>query len=83
MKEKKTYKSSWYEFTPTWSGFAIIYNLAGYFTPKPMLQLYIIWGKLFIYFPWRHYKKIKREKTLKEQRNDKMNYFAAELRSIV
>ena len=72
MKEKKTYKSSWYEFTPSWSGFALNYDIAGYYTRHPVLQIYLIWGKLFLYLPWYHYKKIKREKTLKEQRFDKL-----------
>ena len=76
MKEKKTYKSSWYEFTPDWSGFNLSYDLAGYFSPKPELQIYFIWGKLFIHLPWRHYKKIEREKTLKEKRKDKLNEIA-------
>ena len=52
---KKTHKSTWYEFTPTWSGFHISYDIAGYYTTRAMLQIYLIWGKLFLYLPWRHY----------------------------
>lgn len=73
MKEKKTYKSSWYEFTPDWSGFALRYELSGYYDYKPVLQIYFIWGKLFLYLPWRHYKKVKRDKTIKEKRKDKLD----------
>ena len=73
MKEKKTYKSSWYEFTPEWCGFALNYELSGYYDTKPVLQVYIIWGKLFLYFPWTHYKKVEREKTIKELRKDKID----------
>jgi len=73
MKEKKTYKSSWYEFTPDWSGFSLKYELAGYFEHKPTIQIYLIWGKLFLYMPWSHYKKTERAKTLKERRKDKLD----------
>ena len=72
MKDYKTYKSSWYEFTPGWSGFQLAYYIAGYFDSKPMLQIYFIWGKLFLYLPWRHYKKVKKEKTSQEIRKDKL-----------
>ena len=74
MKEHKTYKSKWYEFTPTWSGFHLSYHLAGYFHSIPMLQIYFIWGKLFLYLPWRHYKKVEIKKNLKEIRKDKLNF---------
>ena len=76
MKEKKTYRSNWYEFTPDWSGFHLCYELAGYFSPRPVLQIYFIWGKLFLTMPWHHYKKIEREKTIKEKRADKLNTIA-------
>lgn len=76
MKEKKTYRGRWYEFTPAWSGFHLCYELAGYFSPRPVLQIYFIWGKLFLTMPWHHYKKIEREKTLKEKRADKLNTIA-------
>ena len=68
----KTIKTRYFEFTPTWSGFDIKYHVAGYFDQKPMLQIYFIWGKLFLYLPWKHYKKVERESTLKEKRNDKL-----------
>ena len=73
MKEHKTYKNKWFEFTPTWSGFAITYHVAGYFDPHPMLQIYFIWGKLFLYLPYKHYKMIKDELTIKEKRKEKLN----------
>jgi len=76
MKEKKTYKSSWYNFTPEWSGFNLKYELSGYYDTKPVIQIYLIWGKLFLYMPWTHYKKVEREKTLKEKRRDKLNTIA-------
>lgn len=72
MKEHKTYKGSWYEFTPGWSGFHLLYDVAGYFTSHPMLVIYFIWGKFFITLPWKHYKKVEREKTLKETRAEKL-----------
>lgn len=68
----KTYRTKYFEFTPGWCEPSIMYHLAGYDDPKPMLQFYPFWGKLFLYLPWRHYKKVKREKTLKEDRNDKI-----------
>ena len=71
-KGKKTYKGKWYEFTPDWSGFSIKYHVAGYYDTRPMLQLYFIWGKLFIYLPWTHFIKKEREKTTKEKRQDKL-----------
>lgn len=73
MKEHKTYRGRWYEFTTGWSGFHLLYDVAGYYTSHPMLVIYFIWGKLFITLPWYHYKKIEREKTLKELRADKLN----------
>jgi hypothetical protein len=72
----KTYKNKYFEFTPEWSGFDIKYHIAGYFDEYAMLQIYFIWGKLFIYLPWRHYKIIKRKKTLKELRKDKLQKFS-------
>jgi len=69
----KTIKTKYFKFTPTWSGFDIKYHIAGYFESKPMLQIYFIWGKLFLYLPWKHYKKVERESTLKEKRNDKLS----------
>lgn len=72
MKKSKIYKSSWYEFTPEWSGFNLGYHVAGYFSSKPILQIYFFWGKLFIYLPWKHYKKVKKEKTPSEIRKDKI-----------
>lgn len=47
-REPKTYHSKWFEFTPTWSGFAMSYWERSY-DDRPMLQFYLIWGKLFIY----------------------------------
>jgi hypothetical protein len=72
MKNIKTYKSKWYEFTPDWSGFAITYELAGYYDTRPVLQIYFIWGKLFLYMPWTHYKKVKRKPTEQEIRYNKL-----------
>lgn len=72
MKYTKTYKTKWYEFTPEWSGFNLKYHIAGYDDPRPMLQIYIIWGKLFLYLPWYHYKKVEIEKNLKQKRKDKL-----------
>jgi hypothetical protein len=68
----KTYTSNWYEFTPTWSGFDIKYHVAGYFSHKPMLQIYFIWGKIFLYLPWIHYKKIEIENSIKDHRKYKL-----------
>jgi hypothetical protein len=73
MKQHKTYKTSWYEFTPGWSGFHLIYELAGYFEPKPILMIYFIWGKLFLYLPWKHYRKIEIKPDIKELRTEKLN----------
>ena len=72
MKNHKTYKTKYYEFTTGWSGFDLKYHLASYFDSKPMLQIYFIWGKLFLYLPWKHYKKVPRELTEKEKRCDKL-----------
>lgn len=69
---EKTIKGKNYEFTPTWSGFDIKYHVAGYFDPSPMLQIYFIWGKLFLKLPWKHYKRVERLRTKKEMRNDKL-----------
>ena len=68
----KTYKGKWYEFTPDWSGFALNYELSGYYDEKPVLQIYLIWGKLFLYMPWKHYKKVERVYTNKELRYNKL-----------
>ena len=73
MEQIKTYKTNLYEFTPTWAGFDIKYHIAGYFSYKPMLQIYFIWGKLFLNLPWTHYKKIEIEKSIKSKRKDKLN----------
>jgi len=70
---KKTIKGKNYEFTPEWSGFDINYEVAGYFDPRPVLQIYFIWGKLFIKLPWRHYKKIELEKDIKDIRKEKLS----------
>ena len=51
---RKEYRTKWFSFYTGWSGFHISYDLAGYFDPRPQLILYIIWGKLFLYLPWRH-----------------------------
>ena len=67
------YKNKYFEFTPEWSGFNIQYHLAGYYDTKPILQIYFIWGKLFLYLPWKHYKKIEVEKDIKEKRKDKIS----------
>ena len=69
---EKTIKTKYFEFTPGWSEPSLVYHVAGYHEPKPMLQIYPFWGKFFIYLPWYHYKKIKTNKTLKEKRFDKM-----------
>lgn len=76
MKEKKTYRNKWFEFTPDWSGFSLRYQLSGYYDTKPALQIYLIWGKLFLYMPWTHYRKVERKKTLKEIRKDKLDAIA-------
>lgn len=68
----KTVKNYYFEFTPEWSGIDIKYHVAGYHEFRPMLQIYFIWGKLFLNLPWVHYKKIEREKTLQEKRKDKL-----------
>lgn len=53
-KEKKVYRGKWYTFYPTWSGFHITYELAGYFDSRPYLSFHLFWGKLYLYFPWIH-----------------------------
>lgn len=68
----KTYRGKWYEFTPDWSGFHLAYEVAGYYDNRAVLQIYFIWGKLFLFLPWKHYKKVERKKTIKEIRNDKI-----------
>jgi len=70
---KKEIKNKYFEFTPEWSGFSIQYHLAGYYDTKPILQIYFIWGKLFLYLPWKHYKKVEVEKNIKEKRKDKIS----------
>ena len=71
---KTTYKGKWYEFTPEWSGFHLAYHLAGYFNSRPMLQIYFIWGKLFLYLPYYHYKEeIINDISIKEKRRQKLN----------
>ena len=72
----KTYKNKYFEFTPEWSGFDIKYHVAGYFDTYAILQIYFIWGKLFLHLPWRHHKKVKREKSIKESRKDKLQKFS-------
>lgn len=69
----KTFKNKYFEFTPNWSGFDIKYHIAGYFDRRPMLQIYFIWGKLFLYLPWLHYKLVEEDKTIQEKRKDKLN----------
>jgi len=69
----RTIKNKYFEFTPEWSGFTLKYHLAGYFSPTPCLQIYFIFGKLFIYLPWRHYKKIEIEKDIKDIRKEKIS----------
>jgi hypothetical protein len=76
MKQHKTYKTSWYEFTTGWSGFHLIYEMAGYFEPKPILMIYFIWGKLFLRMPWKHYRKVEIPPDLKGIRTDKLNKLA-------
>lgn len=74
LMKYKTYKTKYYEFTPGWSGLNLTYHVADNddYKPKAMLQIYLFWGCLFIYLPWHHYKKVEREKTLKELRKDKI-----------
>jgi hypothetical protein len=69
----KTFKNKYFEFTPKWSGFNITYHVAGYFDPRAMLQVYFIWGKFFLYLPWKHYKLIEKTKTIQEKRKEKLN----------
>ncbi len=69
----KTYKGKWYQFTPDWSGFSFSYDFAGYFDTRPVLQIYFIWGKLFIFLPWKHYKLIEQPLDIKETRKIKLN----------
>jgi hypothetical protein len=76
MEKNKTYKSKWFEFTTGWSGFHLIYEIAGYFEPKPILMIYFIWGKLYLYLPWKHYKKIEIKPNLKDIRTEKLNKLA-------
>lgn len=78
MEKYKTHKTKYFEFTPGWSGFNITYHVADNsdYKPKAMFQIYLFWGKLFIYLPWRHYKKVERQKTLKELRKNKLNIVA-------
>ena len=64
MKEKKRYKNKWFEFTPGWSGLYLRYQLSGYYDTKPVIQIYFLWGKLFLYMPWTHYRKVERKKTV-------------------
>lgn len=73
IKSIKTYKNKYFEFTPEWSDFSLKYHVAGYFDSRPYLQIYFIWGKLFLYLPWMHYKKIEIEKTDAEKRKDKLS----------
>lgn len=73
MKNRREFKNKYFEFTSGWSGFDLKYHIAGYYESGAMLQIYFIWGKLFIYLPWRHYKKVPRELTEKEKRFDKLN----------
>ena len=47
-KEKKTYQNKWFYFSPNWSGFSLSYRQATY-DEKAYIQIYFIWGKLFIY----------------------------------
>ena len=68
----KTYRKKWFEFTTGWSGFIIKYHVAGYFDSRAMLQIYLIWGKLFIYLPYNHLKKIY-DTNIKEDRRYKLN----------
>lgn len=65
-------KNKYLEFTPEWSGFSIKYHLAGLTSSSAILQIYFIWGKLFLYLPWKHSKLLERKKTLKELREDKL-----------
>jgi len=69
---EKTIKNKYFEFTSGWCNPSLVYHVAGYHDPKPMLQIYLFWGKLFIYLPWYHYEKVERKRTLKEQRCDKI-----------
>lgn len=69
----KTFKTKWFEFTTGWASPALTYALAGYDDSTPHLQIYFIWGKLFIYLPWKHYRKVEREKTIQEKRKDKLS----------
>jgi len=71
-KDEKTYIGKNFEFTPGWSGFHIKYKLAGYFDERPCLMIYFIWGKLYLFLPWRHYKKIEVKKDKSEIRRDKL-----------
>src|ERR1035437_2719666 len=73
MKNIKTYKTKYFEFTPDWSGFSIKYHVAGYFDSNPSLQIYFIWGMLFLYLPWKHYKTVEVDKPENEKRKDKLN----------
>ena len=70
--ERKTFNNEYIEFTTGWSGFDIKYHVAGYFNPYASIQIYMIWGMLFLTLPWKHHKKVKIEKTSQEIRKDKL-----------
>jgi hypothetical protein len=49
-----SYRNNWLEFTPCWfPEFALCYDVAGYHDSRPMIQIYFIYGKLFIHLPFK------------------------------
>lgn len=55
-KEKcyqKSYRGKYVDFYPKVSNFALKYDLAGYFDPRPQIHICLGWGNLFINLPFK------------------------------
>ena len=51
--EKRTFRNNWFEFTPSFSGFSLRYYVASYFNNKPVINICLGFGNLFIYLPFK------------------------------
>ena len=49
----ETFRGKWFEFSPHFSHFALEYDLAGYFDPRPHIHICLGWGNLFVMLPFK------------------------------
>lgn len=73
--KRREYRKHWFEFTTGWSGFALKYQEAGY-NSRAHVQIYLLWGKLFIYTSQKLREYIKGECDHSDEREWGLSYYS-------